>query len=126
MMQNIPGVTTTLVELKSLGISLSIDDFGTGYSSLSYLTRYPFDSLKIDRCFVQNIADDTRNAAITTAIIQMAHSLNLEVIAEGVETKTELDFMRWHQCDVMQGYFFSRPLPAAEFEGLLREGKSLY
>ncbi|MBW4573725.1 MAG: EAL domain-containing response regulator [Aphanothece sp. CMT-3BRIN-NPC111] len=112
-------------ELKKLGIQLSIDDFGMGYSSLSYLQQLPFDTLKIDRSFVQNVTNNNGNAGITKAIIQMARSLNLNVIAEGVETEAELAFLCQENCDVMQGYLFSRPLPAKEFEQLLIEKKSL-
>lgn len=123
MVEDVSSAIATLTQLKNLGISLAIDDFGTGYSSLSYLTQYPFDALKIDRSFVRNITDDCKNAAIVKAIIEMAHSLRLEVIAEGVETETEKDFLWRSECDVMQGYFFSSPLSAADFEKLLIEGK---
>jgi len=123
MVEDVKSAIATLTKLKNLGISISIDDFGTGYSSLSYLTQYPFDALKIDRSFVRNITDGSRNAAIVKAIIEMAHSLRLEVIAEGVETDTEKDFLRRSECDVMQGYLFSPPLSAADFEKLLVEGK---
>lgn len=123
MVEDVSSAIATLTQLKNLGISLAIDDFGTGYSSLSYLTQYPFDALKIDRSFVRNITDDCKNAAIVKAIIEMAHSLRLEVIAEGVETETEKDFLWRSECDVMQGYFFSPPLSAADFEKLLIEGK---
>ena len=114
----------TLNKLKALGIKLSIDDFGTGYSSLNYLRTFPFDTLKIDQSFVRNISDDSKNVAITTAIIQMAHSLNLKVVAEGVETEAELSFLYQQHCDEVQGYLFSRPVPAIEFEKLLTAGKS--
>lgn len=97
--------------------------FGTGYSSLSYLAQYPFDTLKIDRCFISNIAHGCTNAAIVKAIIEMAHSLCLEVIAEGVETEAEKDFLWRYKCDTMQGYLFSPPLPAGDFEQLLVAGK---
>jgi diguanylate cyclase (GGDEF)-like protein len=112
-------------ELKALGIQISIDDFGTGYSSLGYLQQFCFDSLKIDQCFVRNITNDAKNAAITKALIQMAHALNLKVVAEGVETEGERAFLCEHRCDVMQGYLFSRPVPTEEFEKLLIEGKRL-
>jgi diguanylate cyclase (GGDEF)-like protein len=125
IVQNPEATRRIFSELKLLGIQISIDDFGTGYSSLSYLQQFPFDTLKIDKCFVYDIANDSKNAAITTAIIQMAHGLNLKVIAEGVETQAEQYFLAEHECDAMQGYLFSRPLPAQEFEKLLIEGKRL-
>jgi len=114
-----------LKALKALGIQIAIDDFGTGYSSLSYLQQFPFDTLKIDQCFVRNLTQDTKTKAITTAIITMAHELNLKLIAEGVETDAELAFFRSNNCDEMQGYLFSPPLSATEFEKLLRSGKIL-
>lgn len=109
----------TLRELKSLGIKLSLDDFGTGYSSFSYLQQFPFDVLKIDRSFLRNVTEDSKNAAILTAIIQLAHSLNLKVVAEGVETFEQQEFLRQHQCDMMQGYYFSTPVPANVLEQMI-------
>jgi EAL domain-containing protein (putative c-di-GMP-specific phosphodiesterase class I) len=123
MVQDSESAIAALKNLKALGVFISIDDFGTGYSSLSYLTQYPFDTLKIDRCFVRNITEDSRNAAIVKAIIEMAHSLGLDVIAEGVETEAEKDFLWRYKCDTMQGYLFSPPLSAADFEQLLGAGK---
>ena len=123
MVEDAPSAIATLQQLKSLGVSISIDDFGTGYSSLSYLAQYPFDTLKIDRCFISNITHGCTNAAIVKAIIEMAHSLCLEVIAEGVETEAEKDFLWRYKCDTMQGYLFSPPLPAGDFEQLLVAGK---
>ena len=123
MVEDPPSAIATLQQLKSLGVSISIDDFGTGYSSLSYLAQYPFDTLKIDRCFISNITHGCTNAAIVKAIIEMAHSLCLEVVAEGVETEAEKDFLGRYKCDTMQGYFFSPPLPAGAFEQLLVAGK---
>jgi len=108
---------------RDMGIRIAIDDFGTGYSSLSYPKRFPFDAIKIDKSFIRDIADDRQNAAITIAIIQMAHYMNMTVIAEGVENKSELAFLCAHGCDEIQGYFFSRALPRAEFEALLKSDK---
>ncbi|WRH65038.1 MAG: EAL domain-containing protein [Planktothrix sp. GU0601_MAG3] len=110
-----------LHELKDLGIGLSLDDFGTGYSSLSYLQKFPFDTLKLDRCFVQDVHHHIKNAAIVKATIVMAHSLEMRVIAEGVETEAEQEFLRDHDCDCLQGYWFSRPVEAQVFEQMLRE-----
>jgi len=106
----------TLNELKSLGIKLAIDDFGTGYSSLSYLTRFPIDRIKIDQSFIRNIQDLPANEAIVRAIIAMGGSLGLEMIAEGVETLDELECIKNHRCQEVQGYYFSRPIPADEFK----------
>ena len=114
-----------LIRLKDMGIQLSIDDFGTGYSSLSYLKRFPIDSVKIDRSFIADLPGDGDDAAITRAIIAMAHSLRLKVIAEGVETEAQLGFLREHRCDEMQGYLFSRPLPEDELLRLLQEELAL-
>lgn len=106
--------------LKSLGIKIAIDDFGTRYSSLNYLQQLPFDILKIDQCFVRDIENNTKKQAITKAIIDMAHQLGLKVIAEGVETEGELQFLRQNGCDEMQGYLFSRPLPFRDFQQLVK------
>ncbi len=109
---------------KDLGITLTIDDFGTGYSNLSYLQRFPLDKLKLDRSFVMDIAESVEALAISQAVLAVAHSLRLKVVAEGVETKGQLDILTANRCDEMQGYFFSRPLPAAECtEFLLRDPK---
>jgi EAL domain-containing protein (putative c-di-GMP-specific phosphodiesterase class I) len=110
--------------LKDMGIHLSIDDFGTGYSSLAYLKRFPLDSVKIDREFIKNLPEDGDDAAITQAIIAMAHSLRLNVVAEGVETLEQQQFLHANGCDEMQGYYFSHPLPQKEFLDLLRSDKA--
>ncbi|MSQ87779.1 MAG: bifunctional diguanylate cyclase/phosphodiesterase [Betaproteobacteria bacterium] len=109
-----------LRSLKEMGIHLSIDDFGTGYSSLSYLKRFPLNSVKIDRSFIQDLPGDSNHTEITQAIIAMAHSLRLGAIAEGVETEEQLRFLRLHGCNQMQGYLFSKPLPADQFLRLLQ------
>ena len=121
-------VDTTFVmlgALKRLGIPLAVDDFGTGYSSFSYLRRLPVDVLKIDRTFVENVGDDPDNTAIVSAIVSMAHSLNLRVVAEGVESAAQLDYLRSIQCDKAQGYYIGRPMPADRFEAILRNGLDL-
>jgi len=125
VMENAETTITMLRELKEMGMHISIDDFGTGYSSLSYLKRFPIDILKIDQSFVRDIITDPDDAAIARLIITMAHTLKLKVIAEGVETEEQLLFLRSHECDEMQGYYFSRPVPAEAFTQLLREGRRL-
>ena len=114
-----------LQALDRLGIRLSIDDFGTGYSSLGHLKRFPIRTLKIDQSFIQDITTDPNDAAIAQAIIALAESLQLKVIAEGVETREQLDLLRRYHCDEMQGYLFARPLPPAELLELLRSGSRL-
>ncbi len=114
LMQNVENNIQILQSLHEMGIKISIDDFGTGYSSLSYLKRFPIDTIKIDKSFVNDIATDPDDAAIVTAIIAMAHSLNFKVIAEGVETEAQLKFLCKHGCDEIQGFYFCRALPAAD------------
>lgn len=111
--------TDTLNKLSEMGVQLSIDDFGTGYSSLSYLKRFPIHSLKIDRSFVRDITTDADDAAIAKAIIALAHSMKLEIVAEGVETIDQLNFLREQKCDYMQGYYFSTALPPAQLQEFL-------
>lgn len=123
--KNVESVNLILKEMQSLGIKIAIDDFGTGYSSLNYLKKFSFDTLKIDRCFVNGIVNDEKAAALTTAIIQMAHSMSLKTVAEGVETEAEFSLLKQQKCDEIQGYLFSRPLPVIEFTKLLAVGKSL-
>ncbi|MFS8119475.1 MAG: putative bifunctional diguanylate cyclase/phosphodiesterase [Microcoleus sp.] len=123
ILQDEMAATQAFTIWREMGIRIAIDDFGTGYSSLSYPKRFAFDAIKIDKSFIRDIADDRQNAAITIAIIQMAHSMNLTVIAEGVENEQELAFLCSHDCDEIQGYFFSQALPMAEFEALLKSDK---
>lgn len=122
IMQNVDQVNETLVRLKEIGVHLSVDDFGTGYSSMSYLKRFPLDALKIDRSFVMDITTDPNDAAIIKAIIALARSLGLKTVAEGVETKEQLDFLRDEKCDSIQGFFISRPVLAADLEQFLKPG----
>ncbi len=110
-----------LEQLREMGVSLALDDFGTGYSSLSYLKRFPFNHVKVDRSFIRSLPDDPEDCAITQAIVAMAHSLELRVVAEGVEHIRQKEFLAHLGCDEMQGYLLSRPLPAPEVERLLRQ-----
>jgi diguanylate cyclase (GGDEF)-like protein/PAS domain S-box-containing protein len=119
LMENTDRTVGTLTALKAMGIAITIDDFGTGYSSLAYLRRFPIDKLKIDIAFIRDITTSADDATIALAIITMAHSLKLTVIAEGVETMEQLTYLRRHRCDQIQGYLFSRPLAAPEMEWML-------
>lgn len=119
LMDHSQEITSTLCELKNMGLKLAIDDFGTGYSSLSYLKSFPMDKLKIDQSFVKDISTGGDNSAIVKAIINLGHSLNLRVIAEGVETKEQLDFLASHNCNEIQGYYYSKPLDAEEFRSFV-------
>ncbi len=111
---------TLLRELKALGVQIAIDDFGTGYSRLAYLKRFPIDTLKIDISFIRDLTTSEDGAAIAVAIINLARSLHMRVIAEGVETQPQFDWLRQNACDEIQGFLYSRPLPASELV-LLRE-----
>lgn len=125
LMSDSEAAVQALMEIKTRGIRLSVDDFGTGYSSLAYLKRFPLDSLKIDRAFIRDVTTDVDDATIALTIINLARSLKLKVIAEGVETQEQLEFLRIHGCDEMQGYYFSRPLPVEQITAALHEGRRL-
>lgn len=116
-----PAQLEDLQRIRDSGVHFALDDFGTGYSSLSYLKRLPIETLKIDRSFVSGVPHKADDVAITTAIVAMARSLGLEVVAEGVETAAQRDFLHHIGCRKMQGYLFSPPLPAAQMEQLLRQ-----
>lgn len=119
LLENADSVIATFKQLREIGVFLAIDDFGTGYSSLSYLKRFPANSVKIDQSFIRDVAENEEDAAITRAIITMAHGLNLLVTAEGVETQAQMDFLKANHCDEIQGYLISRPVPAAQFTEFL-------
>ena len=121
IMSNPAKMMDVLVRIKSLGVQLAIDDFGTGYSSLAQLKHFPLDTLKIDRSFIRNIPENAEDKAITHAIIAMGESLGLTVVAEGVETKEQMDYLKDQSCDEMQGYYFSRPVVPEQFADLLRK-----
>jgi EAL domain-containing protein (putative c-di-GMP-specific phosphodiesterase class I) len=123
VMQNPEAVIMTLRTLRERRIRVSIDDFGTGYSSLGYLKRLPVDTIKLDRSFVTGLPQDGYDVSIARAVIGMAHSLDLKVVAEGVETEAQRNFLSYHGCDEMQGYLFSRPLPAMECSRFLQPAR---
>jgi EAL domain-containing protein (putative c-di-GMP-specific phosphodiesterase class I) len=123
IVRNIESTSKTLNLLNKMGVQIAIDDFGKGYSSLSYLRYFPLNKLKIDKLFVDAITTDHNNAAISTAIVTLAHSLKLGVIAEGVEQVEQLEFLRGLQCDAVQGFLFSRPVPADQSLQLLTDKK---
>lgn len=120
VMEDTEHILSVLAALKGIGVKLSVDDFGTGYSSLSYLKRFPVDTIKIDRAFVQSVDHGQEDAVLARAIIALARSMNLKTVAEGVETLEQLTFLLEHQCDEVQGFYFSRPLPVPDLEQLLR------
>jgi EAL domain-containing protein (putative c-di-GMP-specific phosphodiesterase class I) len=119
LMKRVDYTASILQTLRTRGVRIALDDFGTGYSSLSYLRKFPLDALKIDQSFIHEITTTPDQTAIVSAIISMARSLNLRVIAEGIETPEELAFLLDHQCDEGQGYFFSRPVLPEQFVNLL-------
>lgn len=119
VLENVDDTIAKMREIKMLGVEFSMDDFGTGYSSLQYLKRLPLDQIKIDRSFVLDITSDPNDASIVQTIIAMTHALGLNVIAEGVETAAQRDFLEKHGCHSFQGYLFSKPVPITEFAVLL-------
>jgi EAL domain-containing protein (putative c-di-GMP-specific phosphodiesterase class I) len=121
LVENIEAAVSILGAFHDKGVHISIDDFGTGYSSLSYLKRFPINTLKIDRSFVRDVIEDPNDAAITAAIVALARSLRMNVTAEGIETKSQLEYLRSLHCDEAQGFYFSKPIPAAEFEECMRQ-----
>jgi EAL domain-containing protein (putative c-di-GMP-specific phosphodiesterase class I) len=121
VMRNPERMIAVLAKIKSLGVRLAIDDFGTGYSSLAQIKHFPVDTLKVDRSFIRNIPQDAEDKAITEAIIAMGKTLSLRVVAEGVETEDQMNFLKDHLCDEMQGYYFSKPIIPEKFADLLRE-----
>lgn len=126
MMRNVVRVKQIVDQLKARGVSLSLDDFGTGHSSLAHLSQFPIDLLKIDRAFVNDVTTNPTNASIVAATVAMTHKLGKSVIAEGVETEAQMAFLRRLDCDQMQGFLFSKPLPAAEIAVMLREGRGYH
>jgi len=123
-MQDVEKAILILRQLKALGVRIAIDDFGTGYSCLSYLKQFPIDTLKLDGSFVRDISAP-EDSQIALGVIALAHSLKLKVIAEGVETISQLAFLRDHDCDRLQGYLFSRPMPAANFDRFMKQKVAL-
>jgi EAL domain-containing protein (putative c-di-GMP-specific phosphodiesterase class I) len=119
-----PNVAQTMTELRAMGVRIDLDDFGTGYSSLSYLHQFPIDTLKIDRSFVQRIAESGDGLEIVNTILALANSLDMEVVAEGVETEQQLDLLRKMHCAYAQGYHLSRPIEASQFEALIGARRS--
>jgi EAL domain-containing protein (putative c-di-GMP-specific phosphodiesterase class I) len=122
LMKHAGSTEAILKALRARGVQLAVDDFGTGYSSLSYLRKFPIDALKIDQSFVREITTYPDETSIVTAVISMGRSLNLRVVAEGVETREELAFLQTHRCDEAQGFYFSRPVPPQQFARLLKTG----
>jgi EAL domain-containing protein (putative c-di-GMP-specific phosphodiesterase class I) len=126
LLEDVDRHMRTLLELRALGVRLAIDDFGTGFSSLTYLKRFPVDVVKIDRSFVAGLGTDTSDTAIVRSVVDLAHALSLQVVAEGVERPEQLEALRSLGCDLAQGYLFSPPLPAAELLSWLAVPRGLW
>ncbi len=124
IIEDVQSAVAAMQSFKEIGVTLSLDDFGTGYSSLSYLKKFPIDYLKIDQSFVRDLLVETDADAIVLSIIGLAHNMRMKVIAEGVETEAQRDFLTEHGCDLLQGYLFSKPVPASQFAALLTQRKS--
>ncbi len=125
VMRNVTRAVRVLDAIQNRGIRLAIDDFGTGYSSMSLMKQFPIDTIKIDRSFVRDLPDDSEDVAIAQAIISMGKALGMTVVAEGVETSEQQEFLRAHACDEMQGFLFSRPLPPRDLAELLKSAPVL-
>jgi EAL domain-containing protein (putative c-di-GMP-specific phosphodiesterase class I) len=121
IMHNPTRMIAKLAKIKKMGVRLAIDDFGTGYSSLAKIKHFPIDTLKVDRSFIRNLPNSAEDKAITNAIIAMGKSLNMTIVAEGVETVEQLNFLKEHSCDEMQGFYFSKPILPEQFAELLRK-----
>ena len=124
LVEDMEATSTKLRDIRDLGVHISIDDYGTGYSSLSYMKSFPVDTLKVDRCFIIDICTDKADRAIVDSTIILAHNLNMAVISEGVEEAEQAELLRDMGCDQMQGYYFSRPLPAKDFAALYAKSQS--
>jgi EAL domain-containing protein (putative c-di-GMP-specific phosphodiesterase class I) len=120
LMQDVERALQVLAGLKDIGVRIAIDDFGVGYSSLATLERFPIDTVKIDRSFIRDVDHVTAGATLTSAVIAMGKSLSLTVVAQGVETREQADYLHAHACDEFQGFYFDKPLPAGQFAGLLQ------
>jgi EAL domain-containing protein (putative c-di-GMP-specific phosphodiesterase class I) len=121
LMQDLVSTAEVLTAIKAAGVRLALDDFGTGWSSLSHMRRFPIDTLKVDKSCVRDVTTDSGDASVVSAVINMARSMDIQVVAEGVETREQLEFLRAHDCPEAQGNYFSYPLVAGAFEELLRD-----
>lgn len=115
-MEDLETIIDILTQFKNIGVNISLDDFGTGYSSLNYVNKLPIDKIKIDRSLIMNLEKDNKNMTIIKSIIRMGHSLNIKIIAEGIETEKQLSILKELECDFIQGYLIGKPMEAADFE----------